>query len=165
MKPSFLRASLPATFLSIALAANASIERPIERTFPTAPGATVLVNISGGSIVVKVGEPGGVALRVEQTLNVSTDAEADKILADYEIIAETDGNTVKFVTKSRRSGSGWFADLRGQRLRQKVFLTVPTDTDLDLDTSGGSIKVEGETSGSLRADTSGGSITIEASNG
>jgi hypothetical protein len=129
-----------------------------------APGANALVDISGGSIHVNVGPAGRIDLKVEQTVRVSTDAEADSVLDDYEIIADLDGNTVRFIAKSKRKGWSW-SDMGGSKLRQKVFLTVPADTNLNLDTSGGSIGIDGEVSGTVRADTSGGSINVSGGSG
>lgn len=158
MNPSrFLKLLLIASF-SASLVASASIDRPIEKTFPTKPHAKLLVDISGGSITVKVGGSGQIELKVDQTLNASSESEADKILEDYEITTEIDGNTVKFITKSKRSW--WSGGLSGWKLKQKFHATVPADTVLDLDTSGGSITIEGKIDGDVRADTSGGSISV-----
>jgi len=161
MKPLFFPKAAVAAFLATALAASASIDRPIEKTFPTKPGAKLVVDVSGTSITVKVGGSGQIDIKVDQSINASSEAEADKILEDYEIKAEIDGNTVRFVTKRKDRGWSW----TGWKLRQKFVATVPADTTLDLDTSGGSIKVEDEVSAEVRADTSGGSINVAGGSG
>jgi hypothetical protein len=165
MKPSFLSKAAVAAFLASALVASASIDRTIEKSFPTKPGAKLIVNISGGPITVKVGEAGRIDLKVEQIVNADTDAEADEILGLYEIVAEADGDTVKFITKSTRKDWKWSGFASGPRLKQKVYVVVPADTNLNLDTSGGSIGIDGEISGTVRADTSGGSINVSGGSG
>jgi hypothetical protein len=161
---SLLKATMVAVLAS-ALVASASIDRTIEKSFPMKPGAKVLVNISGGTINVKVGEAGRIDLKVEQIINADTEAEADEILAKYEITAEADGDTVKFITKSQGRDWKWSGFASGPRLKQKVYLVVPADTDLNLDTSGGSIGIDGEISGDVRVDTSGGSINVSGGSG
>jgi len=160
---SFLKV-LPVALLATAFTATASIDRTIDKSFSTAPGVKVLVDVGGASISAKVGEAGKVGLRVEQTFDASSEAEADEILSKYDITVSQEGDTIKFVSKTRKSGWSW-SNLGGRELKQKVFVTVPADANLDLDTSGGSIHVDGETSGKLRADTSGGSITVGGGTG
>ncbi|HEY5551987.1 MAG TPA: DUF4097 family beta strand repeat-containing protein [Opitutaceae bacterium] len=164
MKPLFFPKAALAALLATALVAGAEIDRSIEKSFPMEPGAKVLVDISGGSISVKVGDAGRIVLKVEQIVKVSTEAEADAVLADYDITAEADGDTVKFITESKRKGWSW-SDMGRSKLRQKVYLIVPADTHLNLDTSGGSIGIDGEISGTVRADTSGGSINVDGGTG
>ncbi|HUG10138.1 MAG TPA: DUF4097 family beta strand repeat-containing protein [Opitutaceae bacterium] len=165
MKPLSLLKATAVALLASALVASASIDRSIEKSFPMKPGAKVLVDISGGTITVKVGEAGRIDLVVEQVVKADTEAEADEILANYEITAEADGDTVRFITKSNRKDWKWSGIASGPRLRQKVYLLVPADTDLNLDTSGGSIGIDGEISGTVRADTSGGSINVSGGSG
>jgi hypothetical protein len=164
MKPSLFPVAAAAAFFASALVSSASIDRSIEKSFPTQPGATAVVDVSGASITVKVGDSGRIDLKVEQLVNVSTEAEADAVLENYEITADIDGNTVRFISKSKRKGWSW-SDMGGSKLRQKVILTVPADTQLNLDTSGGSIRIEGEIAGNVRADTSGGSIDVSGGSG
>lgn len=167
MTPSSLIKILSAALLAASLAAHGAIERTLEKTFPTEPGISVRVDVHSGPISVKVGEPGQVILRVEQTIYAASEAEADEILSKFAVSARMENGDVVFTSKRPRSGSGW-SWLRGwgdSELKLKVSLIVPADTHLDLDTAGGSIRVAGETTGNLRADTSGGSIKVGGGTG
>lgn len=164
MKPLLFPKAAIAAALATAFVASASIERPIDRSFDTEPGAKVMVKVSGASINVKVGTTGKVVLHVDQVLKVDTESEAADLLAEYDIVAEMENNVVTFVSKPKNTGFFW-TRISNNKLRQKVFVTVPADTELNLDTSGGSITVEGEIAGDVRADTSGGSIRVDGGAG
>lgn len=169
MKPSIILKTLSATLLVMSLAAHGAIDRTLEQSFPTAPGTSVRIDIHSGPISVKVGEPGRVTLRVEQTIAASSDAAADEILSAFAVSALQTGDSIVFTSKRPQSGWSWFRSwVRswGQsELKLRVHLTVPADANLDLDTAGEAIRVDGETTGSLRADTSGGSIKVTGGSG
>jgi formylmethanofuran dehydrogenase subunit C len=149
-------AILLAAVLAVITAAQGAIERTIERSFAVGSAPVVEVDISGGPIHVEVGASGTVAARLEQRIRADDDAGADAVLARYETtVAEVDGRIV--VKVERRSRGGWGRE----PLQVAVRLTVPADSRLNLDTSGGSIVVRGNVSGDVVADTSGGSITVD----
>jgi hypothetical protein len=143
-----------------ALSGAPQIERRLERTFTVAAGSLVLVDISGGPIEVDTGTGRSMQLTlVERVDNVSTDAQADEALRDYEISATQQDSTVTLIGR-RHQGSGRWR--RGDpQVRLSARLTVPADVRLDLDTSGGPITVRGERAAHVKVDTSGGAITVD----
>jgi len=156
-----------AAAVSFALASPAAgqIERRLERTFKVSADSLVSVRLSGGSINTVTGGSGTVEVRLTQTVrNVSSDREADDILADYEVSAIQQGDQVTVIgQRKNRNDGGWFG--RRPNVSINATLTVPANVRLDLDTSGGSITARGDRTASLSADTSGGSITIDGGRG
>ena len=137
------------------------IDRRLERTFTVAANSMVSVRISGGPITVETGPGRSMQLTLEQRVrNVSTDAQADQALQDYEVSAAQQGETVTLIARRpRENNRGW---RRGDPSVQfEAILTVPADVRLDLDTSGGPITVRGERTASVKVDTSGGAITVD----
>jgi hypothetical protein len=137
------------------------IERRHERSFNAAAGSIVMVRISGGPITVETGPGRSVQLTLEQRVeNVSSDAQADDALEDYEISAVQQGSTVtltgrRYEDRDRRWRRG------DPNVHFAATLTVPADVQLDLDTSGGPITVRGERMANVKVDTSGGAITVD----
>lgn len=160
-----LRSLVLPLLLITPVALSAKITRDVTKTFTVAPAAKVDVNISGGSIDVTVGAPGQVEAHLIESFHTNSESEADEILARYEVTVAQEGNGIKVAVRPRAgSGGGWFSGWRHQA-SFSVKLTAPADTFLALDTSGGSIQVDGETTGRLEADTSGGSIDVSGGSG
>lgn len=150
-----------ALLLVLASAAHAVVERTVERTFTVGTAAAVEVDILSGPISVEVGPAGTVQARLEQRIRADTPAEADAVLARYEVtVGENDG---RILVRVQRRGTSW--SWRDSPLELAAHLVVPADARLNLDTSGGPIVVEGLLSGSLRADTSGGAIEVDGGSG
>ncbi len=137
------------------------IERRLERSFNVAAGSIVLVRISGGPITVETGSGRSVQLTLEQRVNnVSSEAQADEALKDYEVSAVQQGSTVTLTGKRYQDRDrSW---RRGDpNVSFAATLTIPADVQLDLDTSGGPITVRGERTANVKVDTSGGAITVD----
>lgn len=157
----FILRSLVFVVLS-GLVASAAIDRKLEKSFTVNPGVLVKVDISGGGVASQTGASGEVKLVLDQHFRTAdTDAEADEILAGYEIVAEQSGDEILLRVRSKKK---WRWNRRSE-MKPSVKLVVPTDTRLDLDTSGGSITVRGEMSADVRCDTSGGNIAVDGGTG
>jgi len=141
------------------LPAAGTVERTLERTYSVAPGSLVRIDISGGPITATIGPAGAVTLTLKQEIRASSEAEADELLSHFEISATQQGDEVKLIERSREK-LAWLHQWNNA-VHFRAELTVPANVRLDLDTSGGSITVHGETSAALRANTSGGSITVD----
>lgn len=150
--------------LAATLPCYAKIQRTVEKTFPLPAEGSVKVNISGGSINVVIGDTDRVEVELTQTFRTNSESEADEISEQYDIILEQRGQEIKIAATHDKSGRWWKnSNHRGSGFSAR--LTVPAYAKLDLDTSGGSIKIRGETSSDIRANTSGGSIDITGSSG
>jgi len=139
-----------------------TMERNVERVFTVKAGSTVQVRLTGGRIAVGAGEPGTVRVRLRQRIAADSEAEADRVLADYEITLIQEGDEVRVVArpKNRDRLSRW-----SNRVQVSAALTAPADVRLDLETSGGGIAVRGNRQAALRAATSGGGIEVDGGAG
>jgi hypothetical protein len=117
----------------------------IERELKLGPGGVVVLDASGGSIQV-VGSS-------RSTVHVVITARRD-IESDYDVAFGEQAGRATVRVERKNDVSHWFS-WRGAGLRLEV--QIPADAKLEVDTSGGSIDVEG-VRGELRLATSGGSI-------
>lgn len=135
-------------FLLLCLPALA--DSRIERELSLAPGGRLAVDTDAGSVTVTgTGRPGA---RV--VITASRDDLESLFAFDFQ---ETEGLAkITAHRKGSRLGS-WFH--WGSQGALHFEIEVPRETALDIDTSGGSIRVEA-TEGATRLDTSGGSIQV-----
>lgn len=130
-------------FSLIALSAHAELT---EKTFDVSKGGALYLKTDVGSLDIDTHDEDTVLLEVQ-----TRGDDADKFELSYEV----DGADLKVIGEVERSqGWGWNRDLQ-----VKFLLTVPSDYNLDLNTSGGSIRIE-DLVGNIDANTSGGSITV-----
>jgi hypothetical protein len=136
------------------------VERRLERSFTVAAGSVVVVDISGGPIEVDTAPGRSMQLTLLQRVDhVSSEAQADEALRQYDISAEQQAATVTLIGRRHPGNSRW---RRGDpQVRLSAKLTVPADVRLDLDTSGGPITVRGERTDDVKVNTSGGAITVD----
>ena len=139
---------------------DSGLERRTERTFDVAPGSVVRVSISGGPITVSSGPAGRVDATLIEEVFASSERDAEEALANIESTVAQQGDEIQ-VTGRRKRGANWTA-WNGRGTRFTANLVVPPDVRLELGTSGGRIRVDGERTASVTADTSGGSITVAA---
>ncbi len=154
-------------FLCLAPAiSSAKITRDTTHSFPVSGHPTILVDIFGGGIEVNI-EPNSdsVYITLHQTFRTNDETEIPDILKDFEItIDEREGEIVVAAKRRRQGGlfSGWS---NKNRASFSATVSCPPEVNLNLDTSGGSIRVSGFVEGDLRADTSGGSISVTGGTG
>ena len=147
------------------LALSAKIKRDLDHSFPVSAGSEIKVDISGGSIDVDVVPGDTASLTLHQTFKTNDESDIDDILADYEITFEQQGKDIVLAVKRSKHGGGWFSGWKNNRANFSVSLSCPEFVALNLDTSGGSIRVDGAVTGDLIADTSGGSIKVTGGSG
>jgi DUF4097 and DUF4098 domain-containing protein YvlB len=127
-------------------AAYAATDSPIHRTFNVAPGGTLTLDTDVGDIKVTSGGQ-GVTVDVTQRARVSNrvlDVTFDQQQNDVIVRAKLEG------------GSRWF---NWSDDDAKFVITVPSQYNVQLTTSGGDIQV-GNLQGQARCKTSGGSISL-----
>ncbi len=118
-------------------------------------GGSLTVQTSGGSIKVKSHEANEliVEMYVRKGGSLLLGHDADKVLEQYEVIIEKNGDHVEAIAK--RTGSGW-----GWNSPSVAFVVyTPRDISCELNTSGGSINLDG-VRGIQNLKTSGGSLTM-----
>lgn len=155
---------LPA-FLLLNAACAAGLEQTgepyrIEEFSMDGPG-NLNVQTSGGSIQVASHE--GNTVRVEMHVRLGnkrnpSDEAIREALEDYEIDISQSSNTVSAIAKRDNSVSGWFGSSNNSSVSFTVY--VPQSISCNLNTSGGSISLEG-VNGVQEVKTSGGSLTLK----
>jgi len=130
------------------LAAPALSETRIEKNFDLAPGGRLIVDTEAGSVTVT----GGSGSECRVLITSSREDLDDKIDFSFEQSA----GEVRIIGK--RKGKNWLGNwsFKGKLL---IAIEVPERTEVDLDTSGGSLDVE-SLEGDVRLDTSGGGIRV-----
>lgn len=177
MKPPslFLFAGLLAL---LPLAAQAKIERVVEKTFAVAPGGRLHVETQGGNIHVTLGAGNDVKVTAREHFRAQTEAQADEIAERLSVTIEQSGADVTAKSKYA-NGDGmrsWFSS-GSQRVSVDFEVTVPSKYNAQLRTSGGNVSIAnlggdadvstsggnidlGKIEGRVDARTSGGNITI-----
>lgn len=155
-------ALLIAGLMALGPALQAKIERTVEKTFTVQPGGTLTVKTQGGDIRVETGPGNRVEVTAREKIRASSEAEADKILADLDLKIEQTGNAVSAVAKYQKTG-GWFSGWT-QPVQVSFTVKVPARYQVDLHTSGGDIGV-GDLIGNVVARTSGGGVKVGAIDG
>jgi DUF4097 and DUF4098 domain-containing protein YvlB len=130
------------------LAAPALSDTRIEKNFALAPGGRLLVDIEAGSVSL-TGTSGSecrvVITSSREDLDEKLDFSFEESAGEVRIVAKRKG-------KSRYGSWNFKGKLR-------VEIEVPERTEIDLDTSGGSLEVDSIV-GDVRLDTSGGGIRV-----
>lgn len=176
------RALIPLIFILTSACAMAQDNKGtpyLSKEFRLNGPGSLKVETSGGSISVSSRE--GKEVKVEMFVRKGSkkfapgDAEAREVLENYDIDISQSGNTITATAEKNSSFQGWFG---GDNTSISFNVYVPEEMSTNLNTSGGSIHLEGvegvqivNTSGgslkllgiqgNMEARTSGGSITIE----
>jgi len=129
-------------------AAPALAENRVEKDLALAPGGRLSVETSGGSITVTGGDRSGA--------HVVITARNEDDLDRYDLGFEETAEGVRVVARRKGGVSSWFGWSSGGL---EIEVEVPAETEIDLDTSGGGLRVE-SIRGDVKADTSGGGIRV-----
>jgi DUF4097 and DUF4098 domain-containing protein YvlB len=115
------------------------------KTFTVGKGGTLSVSVEGGDIRISVWDKNEVFVKVDGI----DDEDLDHLKM------KQSGNDVRVEYRNRRSWSGW----NSSHLRFEI--TVPSQYNADLHTSGGDITVRGTVNGKISGATSGGDVKLE----
>lgn len=142
--------------LCCATAANADIDIVEEHSFDASPGQRVSIDVSFHRVEVVV-RPGSQVHAVVELSTNSSSSKAERAMTELAPVFEEKGDTL--IIRSTRKG-GWNS-WWGGNLKGSVTVTMPPDLDLSVDSSSGSITIEGDLgSGSVDCDASSGSVTV-----
>jgi hypothetical protein len=159
----FLHPLLLGAALAVPVLLPAKVTRVVEKTFAVQPGGKLDASTQGGDIIVKAGEGNDVRVKAIQVVRASSEAEADDILAKLDLRIEQSGNDVRAESKYEKRGKGkWFGSWPPVSVSFEV--TVPSHYHLNLNTSGGDIRVA-SLRGDVRARTSGGDLEFDRIDG
>ena len=146
-----ISASVIAAFVSTTPALAA--EKNFDRSFDVTQGGRLKVDADGGSIAVTGTDGQKVVVQIRAT-------GAEDRLDNLTFSADRDGEGVAVVAKKKSEVKSWFSN--GPRIQ--VTVQVPRQYNVELNTSGGGIKVQ-QLNGTANGRTSGGSIDLEAIQG
>ncbi|MDD8017439.1 MAG: DUF4097 family beta strand repeat-containing protein [Bacteroidota bacterium] len=126
---------------TIWLCAGTSPDTKQEKTFSVGKTCSLEISVSGGDLLVKTWD--------KNEINVFVDGLDDEDL-EYVKMTQT-GNDVRITYRPK-----W-----GSRNDARFTMTVPTQCEVDMRTSGGNIELQGNLSANAKGSTSGGDIIIE----
>ncbi|MBI9073243.1 MAG: DUF4097 family beta strand repeat protein [Melioribacteraceae bacterium] len=133
----------------------AGTEKNIKKSFDVSYGGKLSLDSDLGSIKVNTSNSEVVEVEIKLYAKANDEDDAEEIFEDFDINFNHSGDNVKIDADYRKSKS-WFGNWNN-KLKVKFIITVPSNYNLDLSTSGGSISVS-DIKGKVDAKTSGGSL-------
>jgi len=147
-----------AVFTVLAVSGRAEIKRTVEKTFAVQAGGTLKVQTSGGDIKIVTGPGTEVKVTAVQRVRTDSEAKADELLKDLDLRMEQQGDSVTATAKYNKLG-GWHWG-SWPPVSVSFTVVVPSQYNVDLNTSGGDIQVE-SIRGQARLRTSGGDLKLD----
>jgi hypothetical protein len=141
--------------LASCLLAGAQTEERINKRFAVQPGGKIVVDVDFGSIEVNTNGTSEVAVDVFRKVTRKSKADEEEFLRDHAVTFAQEGNTVTIRSRAKTKSIGWWRGL--QRTEGKYTLSVPSQFDSQLKSSGGGIAVS-DLTGTVNAATSGGGL-------
>ena len=142
----------------IPVVAHAKIERVVEKTFTVQPGGLLTVETQGGSVSVKTASENTVKVVAKETIKAGSESEADELLKNLTLTIEQSAGGVSAISKYEKGSSGFHWG-SWPPVQVSFVVTVPTNYNVRLKTSGGDIAV-GNLDGKVNARTSGGNVSL-----
>ena len=138
-------------------AAHAAIESPIHRSFNVRPGGTITIDADLGDIKVTSGGS-NVSVDVIRRARTSSQSKADDLFKDLVVSFTPEGDSVRIRAKYDQPSS-WFHWNWNNDLDVRFVVSVPSQYNVDLKTSGGDITVS-DLNGQAKVNTSGGDVSL-----
>ena len=158
---------LPLLTAGVLLAAPAMLQakiiRTVEKTFTVQPGGNFKASTQGGDIVIRTADVSEVRITAKETIDTSSEKEADQLLEKLSLTFEQQGNDVTAEAKYEKRGAGFHFG-NWPPVQVTFTVTVPQNFNVNLNTSGGDIKVA-SLKGNARVRTSGGNLSFDRIDG
>jgi DUF4097 and DUF4098 domain-containing protein YvlB len=136
-------------------------ENTVTKSFNVSPGGELAMKVERASIEIDTHKSETIDVKVILNARTSSDSQAQDIFDDYKMdFKHTDSDLD--IDAEWLGSRGFFS--KGNKLRVRFQITVPEKYDLDLKTSGGSIRVA-DIDGEVKVKTSGGSLKLESVKG
>jgi hypothetical protein len=136
------------------IAVQASAQMDIQRAFSVRPGGRLVMDVEPGSIEVKTTGDSRIVVDVFRKVERGGDFRAEELLRQHEVNFEQQGNDL--IVRARfphEDSRRW----RRSGLQVRYVVSIPTEFNVDLKTSGGGIRVD-DLRGEVRVKTSGGGL-------
>ena len=142
--------------LAAATAAYADVELRQEHTFDARPGQKVVIDVSFHRVEVRV-EPGSTVHAVVEVSSSSSSSKAERAVEELRPVFREKGDTLLIQSVRKSRWSWWSGNIKGY-----VTVIMPPDLDLVVDSSSGSITIEGDLGDAeVECDASSGSVTVD----
>src|SRR5215813_2116484 len=152
----FLSFSFLAVVLTLGLPAfGATYEKNIEKSYAVAAGGKLVVQVDRGTIEVSTEATDKVQIQVLRKVTGGSQEKADELFREHEVIFDQTGNTVSVTQKQKKRN--FSINMGKPYLEVRYQIVIPRKFDVELGTSGGSIRL-GDLDGAAIARTSSGSI-------
>ncbi len=159
---------LAAVSVSSARVDAAEIKRVTERVFPFSPGGELRLKDKNGRITVEGWARPEVRVQITRSVRAGDDAKAEELLKQLKADVEVREERIDIVSRfPKRQESIGLWDILGRKvasLQIHYYIQVPRETDMNLETSNGEIRVRG-VAGSLVASTTNGDVHIAQAEG
>lgn len=136
--------------LALSLFSTNVAAKTIEKSFDVGNGGLLKLDTNAGSI--KIDTHNDNVVKVTVRIEGDNEEDEDKVKVSF----DASGNNVTVIGERENSGKGFWGR---NHVKVAYSVTVPVNYNLDLDTAGGSIKVN-DLTGDVNAHTSGGSISL-----
>ena len=146
----------------MATVAQAKITRTLEKTFAVQPGGRLNAETQGGNITIKTDDANEVRIVVTQVIDANSEEAANKALEKLSLSLEQKGNEVSAIAAYEKRLGNMFGNWPPVQVSYTI--TVPRAFNLQLNTSGGNVKVA-SVKGAVNARTSGGDLVFERVDG
>jgi Putative adhesin len=135
---------------------QASVQGDITKTIPVQPGGRLVMDVSPGPIEVKTTGDSQIVVEISRKAERVDASRAEELLRNHEVTFEHLGNNLTIRAKVRNEGWKLW---RRSGLKVRYVVSIPSEFNVDLKTSGGGITV-GDLRGEVRVNTSGGGLRI-----
>jgi hypothetical protein len=150
-------------FFSFAAHGFALIERVVEKTFPVSSGALLKVDTFHGAIRVQTDDLPEIRVLLRESFDLKTEAEADRVLKDFELDLEPSERKVAITARYHRSLRWAWENWPPVTLAFEI--RCPKNTSLDLTSREGNITVLGGIKGAIAVRALAGTIFIGETDG
>jgi hypothetical protein len=132
------------------------VQGDIKKTFPIQPGGRLVMDVSPGPIEVKTTGDSQIVVEIFRKAERVDQARAEELLRNHEVTFEHLENSLTIRAKIKNEGWKLW---RRSGLNVRYVVSIPSEFNVDLKTSGGGISV-GDLRGEVRVNTSGGGLRI-----
>lgn len=181
MKPMTRIMAVWVCLLGLSLTAAAQVDGDIKKTFKVKSGGLLSIEADLGGIELQTGHSEKVEIEINFERRSGSSNRMKELLKDFRVDFDHSGKDVSMVLEYNKERFN-FWDSVGRYLQVRIYVTVPRQYNIDLQTSGGSIEVDdlegrvqvrtsggslrfGQIIGPVKGKTSGGSVTLEGCKG
>jgi DUF4097 and DUF4098 domain-containing protein YvlB len=133
-------------------------EGSIKRLFEVGPGGLLTANLQRSSIRIVSRDDATLDVEVIERVDAENHEQVDHTPAEFEVDISSEGDNVRIQSKLQSDESDDEDSNRGRWL--DILVSVPTNYNVDLTTSGGNVTVD-DLTGNVQSKVSGGNLFLE----